>query len=214
MNSEENEIKYEISNTYSTLNTLDRNTENIWFVCHGMGHLSRYFIKQFESLPSTTNYIIAPQAPSKYYINPTYKRVGASWLTKENTIDEMENIVSYFDAIFKNQRLNSNPNLILLGYSQGVSVAIRYAARREIQFKEMWLVAGGIPKELNQSDFSYLKSNPPVKFFYGNKDEYLNETRIREESTKLTQLFRNSEIHEFEGTHDFDFGKVLRLSQR
>ncbi|MDX1472069.1 MAG: esterase [Flavobacteriaceae bacterium] len=212
MNSEEKEIKFNIQSTYSTLNTLTANTKNIWFVCHGMGHLSRYFVKHFEALPSETNYIIAPQAPSKYYLNPKNKRVGASWLTKENTMAEMNNVISYFDAIFEKEQLQNNPNLIFLGYSQGVSVALRYAAKRKIQFKEMLLVAGGIPKELHKNDFDYLKSNPLVKFYYGNNDEYLNETRIKEESLKLNQLFPNSAIHEFEGTHEFHFSKILEIS--
>ena len=62
MNSTEKEISYISSNSYSTLNNINENTENVWFVCHGMGYLSRYFLKYFKTLDSDKNYIIAPQA--------------------------------------------------------------------------------------------------------------------------------------------------------
>ncbi|NNL82566.1 MAG: esterase, partial [Winogradskyella sp.] len=84
MNQTEKEISYKTSNSYSTLNTLTSKTKNVWFVCHGMGYLSRFFLKYFKELDSETNYIIAPQAPSKYYIQPKM-HVGANWLTKDNT---------------------------------------------------------------------------------------------------------------------------------
>ncbi len=67
MNSIEKEIAYETTNTYSTLNHLTKRTKRVWFVCHGMGQLSDRFIKNFTSLNEVENYIIAPQAPSKYY---------------------------------------------------------------------------------------------------------------------------------------------------
>ena len=64
----EKEISYQITNTYSTLNELTEKTKNVWFVCHGIGYLSRYFISYFEGLNPEENYFIAPQASSKYYV--------------------------------------------------------------------------------------------------------------------------------------------------
>jgi len=43
MGSEEKEISYTITNSYSTLNTLTKATKNVWFVCHGMGYLVGIF---------------------------------------------------------------------------------------------------------------------------------------------------------------------------
>ena len=70
MNPKEKEISYTSHNTYSTLNSLSSKTKNVWFVCHGIGYLSRYFIKHFNELNNEENYIIAPQAQSKFYIAP------------------------------------------------------------------------------------------------------------------------------------------------
>ena len=97
--------------------------------------------------------MIAPQAQSKYYLPPNFKHVGSSWLTKENTLKETENVMRYFDAVFEAENLPKNKNLIVLGYSQGVSVALRYVAKRQINCSQLVIHSGGIPKELEAKDF-------------------------------------------------------------
>jgi len=105
------EIFYTTTNSYSTLNTLTLKTKNVWFVCHGMNYLSRYFLKYFDELNVKENYIIAPQAQSKFYLAPKFRHVGASWLTKENTLKETENVMRYFDAVFVAENIPENINL-------------------------------------------------------------------------------------------------------
>ncbi len=87
-------VEYTSTNTYSTLNNLTSETKTVWLVCHGIGYLSRYFIRLFDSLDPQKNYIIAPQAPSKYYKDDNYRKVGASWLTKENTLIDTQNVLN------------------------------------------------------------------------------------------------------------------------
>ena len=201
MNPSEKEITYQSKNSYSTLNNLNSNTKNIWFVCHGMGYLSRYFLKYFKHLDPKENYIIAPQAPSKYYQQPKM-HVGANWLTRVDTKLGMDNIINYFDAVFEKENLVNRANLIVLGYSQGVSVSLRYLALRKIQCEKIAIHSGGIPKELTQKDFNYLDVNTKVYLVYGTNDEYLNPERIKEETLKAKNLFGNKlQIEPFEGTH-------------
>ncbi len=200
MNSTEKEISYKTTNSYSTLNTLTQRTKNVWFVCHGMGYLSRYFLRYFKDLNAEDNYFIAPQAQSKYYIPPKFKHVGSSWLTKENTIAETENVMRYFDAILDAENIPDNVNLIVVGYSQGVSVAMRYVARQQLQCSQLVLMSGGIPKELTTEDFAYL--NTKVTLIYGTQDEYMNEERMQHEKQRVHELFGNDvTIIPFEGTH-------------
>ncbi|APY07349.1 esterase [Winogradskyella sp. J14-2] len=201
MNSVEKEITYTTRNSYSTLNTLTKHTKNVWFVCHGMGYLSRYFLRYFKHLNAEENYIIAPQAPSKYYIQPKM-HVGANWLTRDNTESGMQNILNYFDAVFEAENIPENKNLIVLGYSQGVSVAMRYLAKRQLQCSQLVLHSGGIPKELTAKDFEYLSKDTKVKLIYGTEDEYLDAERIAQESQRAEELFgKRLKILPFEGKH-------------
>ena len=201
---EEKKIGYQNVSSYSTLNDFTVKTKHIWFVCHGMGYLSRYFIKYFEGLNPEENYIIAPQAPSKYYQKNDFKHVGASWLTKENTFDEMENIQAYFNAIYENEIKGRNVSLIALGFSQGVSVLTRWISKNKVSCDKLILYAGSIPNELTPDDFSFFRSKAvPVQYIYGTSDEYINDDRIRIESAKANALFGDSvEILPFDGTHE------------
>jgi len=199
MQSTEKEIFYNTKKSYTTLNTLTEKTNSVWLVCHGMGYLSKFFINYFKGLNALENYIIAPQAPSLYYQNG-FKHVGACWLTKENTTNETKNIMSYFDAILAEENIPSDKNLIIFGYSQGVSVAMRYLKNRQLQCKQLILHSGGLPKELTAEDFAFLKAK--VSLVYGTADEYLNKERIAYETERAQELFGNTvKIIPFHGKH-------------
>lgn len=210
MSSEEKEISYTITNSYSTLNTLSESTKNVWFVCHGMGYLSRYFLKYFKGLNTDENYIIAPQASSKYYIQPGFKHVGASWLTKEATAKDTENVMRNFDAILEAENIPDSLNLIMFGYSQGVSVAMRYVVKRQLQCAQLVLHSGGIPKELQIEDFAFSKAK--VRLICGKHDEYLTEERLKSETQKAYDLFKNNlDVMMFEGKHEVNVDIVNGL---
>ncbi|MGB6152874.1 MAG: esterase [Pricia sp.] len=215
MTPSENTVTYSHTNSYSTLNTLSDTTENVWIALHGIGYLGRYFIKHFDGLPSDKNYIIAPQAPSKYYLNNTYTRVGASWLTKEDTQRETENVMAYLNAVMATENLPGNLNLIIFGFSQGVSIATRWVAQRQIKCAQLVLYAGGIPNELKASDFDFLRKNKTkVRILVGDKDEYLNEERRKTESEKIEKLFgAKAELIVFDGGHEVRKDLIVNLVQ-
>jgi len=211
MNTTEKEISYQSTNSYSALNALGKKTKNVWFVCHGMGYLSRFFLKYFKALNPDENYIIAPQAQGKYYIPPKFKHVGASWLTKENTLSDTENVLRYFDAIWEAEQIPEHLNLIVLGYSQGVSVSMRWVARRQINCHQLVMMSGGIPKELTSMDFAFMK-NTKVSHIYGTEDEYLNGERITYETERSKALFGNKvTVIPFDGNHEVNVALINQL---
>lgn len=202
MNPTEKQVSYKITNSYCTLNEKTSETKNIWVVFHGIGYLSKYFLKYFKGLDPQENYIIAPQAASKYYLNGKYTHVGASWFTKDNTQQEVENAMNYLDEVYKAEDLGSATNLIILGYSQGVSVATRWVAKKRIKLSQLILCSGGLPKELKAKDFLHL-GDSKVSLIYGNKDPYLDKERLDNEKLKLKQLFpENLTVIPFEGIHE------------
>ena len=212
----EKNIPYTHTNTYSTLNNLSNKTKNIWVVFHGMGYLSRYFINYFKELPPDENYIIAPQAPSKYYQDKRFKYVGASWLTKENTETDKNNVFNYLDEVWSTELASidkSAVKVILMGYSQGVSIVTRWIASRKINCDYLLLHSGAIPSELKPSDFEHLPTSTPVTYIYGDKDEYVTEARVTEQRLNGSALFGNRlEVVIFSGVHEVHtafFPKIL-----
>jgi|TARA_R110001606_G_scaffold97805_7_gene215857 predicted esterase len=213
MKPKEKQILYTTANTYSTINELNEKTKNVWIVFHGIGFLSRYFIKYFNDLPKEENYIIAPQAPSKYYLNKDFKYVGASWLTKENTVLETTNVLNYMDNLFASEKIPAHCQLIVLGFSQGVSIATRWTARSKICLDQLILYAGGIPEELTPVDFKFLLAkNAKIKLVLGNKDEFISESRLEKEKEKLESLFNGkAELIKFDGGHEIKKDILISL---
>lgn len=205
MNPQEKAVRYTAANTYSTLNTFSETTHNIWLVFHGLGYLSRYFIRYFNGLDPEKNYIISPQAPSKYYQDKTFTRVGASWLTKENTLFETQNLVRYINQVAENESLFSikNKQLLLLGYSQGVSVMLRWLAQSQVAVSRVIIHSGGIPRELTPEDFAHVNPQTPVNLLYGTEDPYLHSDRVELEKQLATSLFGDRlTINPFPGGHE------------
>ncbi|RKR12917.1 putative esterase [Maribacter vaceletii] len=203
MSNQEKKVSYTTTNTYETLNSLTTKTKNIWIVLHGIGYLSRYFIKHFDSLPPEENYIIAPQAPSKYYLNNKYRRVGTSWLTKENTTLETQNVLNYLNKVYQQENITDQHKVIILGYSQGVSIASRWVCYSKIQCNHLVLYGGIIPKELTKEKFSNLINNKTkITFFIGDKDEYITEAkRVLEEKRIQLLLDGKANIIVYDGEH-------------
>lgn len=211
----EKKVNYTHTNTYTTLNTLTRKTKNVWFIFHGMGYLTKYFIKYFEGLNPEENYIIAPQAPSKYYQDKQFKYVGASWLTKENTALEKENILRYVDMVWDAESPkweDQDVRLMFMGYSQGVSIICRWIAHRNVNCDTLLLHSGAIPHELTSQDFEHLESSTKVIYLYGNKDQYITEARKTEQQLKGTALFGDRlTVEVFDGIHEVNTAFITRL---
>jgi len=214
---QKHQATYKTTNTYSTLNTLTERTKKVWFCLHGMGYLSHYFIKYFEDLDAKENYIIAPQAPNKYYQDKKFKYIGASWLTREDIDLEKENIFRYLDeiwAIESRKWKQKDIEIILMGYSQGVSIITRWMSSRALHCDHLLLHSGAIPEELTEDDFKYLPKNTKVTYLYGDNDEYITEARKTEQQIKSSDLFgKRLVIQVFKGKHEVNVSFLKKLSE-
>ncbi|WP_103068443.1 alpha/beta hydrolase [Aquimarina sediminis] len=208
MSATEKEISYNAINSYSTLNNLLPSTTTVWLVFHGIGYLSRYFIRLFDSLDKEENYFIAPQAPSKYYKGNDYRRVGSSWLTKENTQSETQNVLRYVDAIVSEEKIPKHVRLVVLGYSQGVSIATRWVASRKINCDDLIMISGGFPKELTKEDFSFLTNKTKVTHILGEQDPYFEIEKVKAEKIRIQQILPQIKFRTHQGGHELDINSL------
>jgi len=210
---QEKRVRYSSSNTYATLNTLQDSTQTIWIVFHGIGYLSRYFLKYFAGLPADEHYIIAPQAPSKYYLNSEYKHVGASWLTKERTMEDLETVLAYIDAVMSDLNIPDSCKVHILGYSQGASIALRWLCHSKHRCDKLILYAGGIPNEITSEDVEFLKKNTEVSIVYGKQDKFLTVERMAIEEKKIQLLFGDRARRvSYNGGHEVDPEVITRFA--
>ncbi len=182
-------LSFEATHPYEVLNSWGPQTKRVWVVFHGIGFLARYFLKYFSELNPEENYVIAPQAPSLCYLDQTYRHVGASWLTREQTARNMENLLNYLEELYRLEALDKVPELVLMGYSQGVSVVCRWLALKKRTCHRLILYAGRVPGELGPEDFRHLSPNTVVEVFEGDSDAYLSDDDLPVRKERLTDLF-------------------------
>ncbi len=198
------QVTYSSTNTYDTLNELTHQTKNVWIVFHGIGYLSQFFIRHFSSLNTKENYIICPQAPSKYYKDDQYRRVGASWLTKENTLIDTENVLNYIDAVMEYEKIPSNCKLIVLGYSQGVSIASRWIAKKKQDCNRLILISGVFPKELTANDFNHLNKQVIFHHSVGSNDPIFDKKNVLKQEERIKLIFPTINITNHNGGHELN----------
>jgi len=96
---------------------------------------------------------------------------------------------------------------VVFGFSQGVSVSIRWLASRKISCVHLIVNAGKIPEEQQPENF---KDGQPKKvtLVYGKQDEYLTEERIVAEREKAKVLFPDAVFKEVahDGKHEVYLG--------
>lgn len=192
---------------YFKMNKLTSDTQNIWLVFHGYGQLAEYFIKHFKELDPTANFVIAPEGLSKFYVEGLTGRVGASWMTKQDREAEIEDQSAYINAVLRDCEVNvstSGKRLIVLGFSQGTSTAIRWIAKNNVRPNELILWAGSFPHDVDAHQNTDLFKDLHVHFAYGNEDPFLKDVNIEEKTSEMGKAGMKLRIWRFDGKHVMD----------
>src|SRR6266498_2098347 len=118
---------------YYTLGEISRGAGEVWFVCHGYGQLAARFLEKFRALDDGRRYLVAPEGLSRFYLSesPAERRVGASWMTREDRLTEIEDYLQYLDAVYADifgWLDRTRVTVHALGFSQGASTVSRWAA--------------------------------------------------------------------------------------
>ena len=65
----EHSIKIEKTAHYYSIGELNKQTNELWIVCHGYGQLASFFIDKFKELNKDNRYIVAPEGLNKFYLH-------------------------------------------------------------------------------------------------------------------------------------------------
>lgn len=189
---------------YFTLNELTDKTKKVWLVCHGYGQLARFFHRKFKVLDAEENFMIFPQGLSRFYL-PGHQRVGATWMTKEDRLTEIENQYTYLDQVLRDE-LGEDLNgyqFHFFGFSQGVATIMRYLVYSQLPVKQLTLWAGGMPPELTRKDFEFLPADATVQLLLGDEDQYYSSQAYEEHVNKAKELMGNAvQFTIFSGGHE------------
>lgn len=212
-------IDFNFKGRYFKLGEITAQTQAVWFVLHGYGQLAQYFIPKFNSLVSRNICVIAPEGLSHYYLEDASTRsksgntrVGASWMTRENRLMDIENYLTYLNAVFAHEiPAHIHPDITILGFSQGAATASRWALSDSIYFRRLILWAGILPGDMDFEKGKQLLKQKDVTVVYGNNDPFLNESRFTEMKSLSEKLELTPTEIVFEGAHEIHEPTLLSL---
>lgn len=214
--SEEHRISFEFTGRYRVLGTPGESIKHLWIVCHGHGHLAEYFVKQFSCLDDGSHLIVAPEGLSKYYLKGFSGRVGATWMTKEDRLNDIDNYLQYLKAVYGEVRkqLKEEVKVTLFGFSQGAATISRFAAHTDVWFDRLVLWAGIFPPDLPPIQSVSRLEGKPVYWVYGTKDPFLNQGIMDEQGKIADQIKVTPEVFSFEGEHELYDELLISMSQK
>ena len=98
---------------------MNKQTNELWIVCHGYGQLASFFIDKFKELNKDNRYIVAPEGLNKFYLHGFDGRVGATD-DKRKRLDEINDYCLFIEQITDTIKEKANPKckIISLGFSQ------------------------------------------------------------------------------------------------
>lgn len=211
----EHRISFDFQARYEVLGKPSMDIENVWFVCHGHGQLAKFFIKKFEAINDGRTLIVAPEGLFKYYLEGFSGRVGATWMTKEDRINDIENYLTYLSAVVDQVKiqLRKDIKITLFGFSQGAATISRFATQTNVDFDRLVLWAGIFPPDLPPLESQRRLSDKQCILVYGLEDQYLTDERIAEQAGIAKQIKVSPKVRTFQGGHELNEALIQQINQ-
>jgi predicted esterase len=212
-------VSFNFKARYFKLGEINSQTKAVWFVLHGYGQLAKYFLNKFKSLVEHDICVIAPEGLSRYYLQDVAtrsqtgnNRVGASWMTRENRLMDIENYVTYLNAIYTYEmREHAHLPVTLVGFSQGAATVSRWVLQGNVQFETLVLWSGIFPDDIDFQKGKELLKPKRVFTVYGKADPFLTEARMQEMTRLSASLGLTPKSLMFDGGHEIHEPTLLGL---
>ena len=192
-------------------------TRRVWFVCHGYGQLAAYFIRHFAALAAADPalVVVAPEGLSRFYLRGNGGRVGASWMTSDDRLFEIEDQITFLNQLAGSilARCPAGVRVTVLGFSQGTATASRWLARAAFRPAHLVLWAGEFPPDVAPEAAARLLRDLPLTLVVGDHDEYLTPERVARQRAHLRQLGATPTVRTFAGPHALDQAMLARLGR-
>ncbi|MFN2572448.1 MAG: alpha/beta hydrolase [Gemmatimonadales bacterium] len=185
----------------------------IWFVCHGYGQLAGRFLERFRALEAEGRCIVAPEGLSRFYLteSASARRVGASWMTREDRAHEIEDYVRYLDALHQ-AIVARSAKVTVLGFSQAAATVCRWAALGSARIDRLIVWGGEVPPDLDLRQAAGRLRACNLTLVYGTRDEFFTpkivaatEARLREHDVAFARI-------SYDGKHEIHEGALRQVA--
>lgn len=197
---------------YALMGSFDEALSEVWVVCHGHGQLAARFLSRFIPIERSDRLFVAPEALSRYYLQPPRggphapdSPIGATWMTSEDRDFEIADYVGYLDLVYDevfSRIQRESVRLWVLGFSQGCATVARWVARGQVDPDRVVLWAGVLPPEMTREEAATLSRRVPVSIVLGRQDEFANPELVTAQEARLKELAVAHQTIRFDGGHE------------
>lgn len=177
------------------------------FVCHGYAQLANEFLSGFESLFSEHRLFVAPEGLHRFYHRGGTDKVVASWMTKEDRLDDIADYVQWLDQAAADVLMQCPPDtkISVLGFSQGAATVSRWASFGMTEIDHLILWCGFFPPDLPPGNKVRCKSLTVVT---ASNDKYVDAASEEKNLTAIQAMFATYKHVRFAGGHEIHTGTL------
>lgn len=206
---------------YYTLGEPGPEIAEVWFALHGYGQLAERFLRDLAPLDTGSRLIVAPEALSRFYLGgvgerpATERAVGASWMTREDRLKEIDDQVRYLDALYAEVVRGidrSRARVCVLGFSQGAAVAARWLGYGTARVGRLILWGGEIPPDLDLSVTRERFAGLDLRLVAGTRDQFITRKILDRETQRLDAHAIPFHVVTFEGGHEINEAVLRQLA--
>ena len=167
--------------------------------------------------------LVAPEALSRFYTDDDHRRVGASWMTREDREAEIDDYVRYLDGVLVDvcARHAADPHavrLVVLGFSQGAATAARWLAlsprlaERTPRADRLVLWGAGLPHDLDLHDARRWLADADLTLVVGDEDAYATPERVADVEARLAAADVPYRLLRYPGGHRIERAVLTTLA--
>lgn len=201
---------------YATLGNPGTHAQ-VWFGLHGYGQLAHRFLRYLAPLDDGSRLLVAPEGLHRYYVDHDAREVGASWMTSEDRLTDIEDYVDWLDRLYGHvvgPGAGEDPAVFALGFSQGVHTLCRWLALGDAEVDVGVLWGAGIPPDLDLSAHGDRLRRIRLFLVTGEEDEHFGPDALAATEARLEEHGVLVETATFPGGHRLDRDVLERLAAR
>jgi predicted esterase len=176
-----------------------------WVAVHGYGQLAARFLRSVEVLATPTRLVVAPEGLSRFYLDAASGKVGASWMTREDREQEIADYLAYLEQV--RATLVPPVPLTVLGFSQGVATAARWAVATTPAPVRLVAWGGLLPEEIPAVRLAPIR----VTYVVGEQEAWAPPAAVEAQASALGNGGVRVDIVRFDGGHEIRAEVLGRL---
>jgi predicted esterase len=176
---------------------------------HGYAEDAATHLARLQTIPDAGRWlIVSVQALHRFYRRQS-QEVVASWMTRQDRELMIDDNIAYASAVVDEVRRGgfSGGALVLAGFSQGVAVAFRAAARGSHPPAAVIALGGDVPPELDGDAIARI---PRILIGRGDRDPWYSPETFAADEARLRAASVAVTTHAFSGAHEWtgDFSRA------